>query len=61
MKNASEDLLHGNQYYILFVDDATRYVTVHFLKRKDEAAQHIKNYITYLRTQQKLPKAIRID
>ena len=34
--------IHGNQYYILFVDDTTRYVTVHFLKWKDEAAQHVK-------------------
>jgi transposase InsO family protein len=53
--------IHGNQYYILFVDDATRYVTVHFLKRKDEAAMQIKNYLTYLKTQGKPPKAIRID
>jgi Reverse transcriptase (RNA-dependent DNA polymerase)/GAG-pre-integrase domain/Integrase core domain len=53
--------IHGNQYYILFVDDATRYVTVHFLKKKDEAAKQIQNYLTYLKTQEKSPKAIRID
>ena len=53
--------IHGNQYYILFIDDATRYVTVHFLKRKDEAAKQVKEYLTYLKTQEKFPKAIRID
>ena len=37
--------INGHQYYILFVDDATKYVTFHFLKRKDEAIQHVKNYI----------------
>jgi hypothetical protein len=34
--------INGNQYYILFVDDARKFVTVHFLKKKDEAAQHVK-------------------
>ena len=54
--------IHGNQYYILIVDNATRYVTVHFLKGKDEAAKkQVQNYLTYLKTQQKSPKAIRID
>ena len=53
--------IHGNQYYILFIDDATRYVTVHFLKRKDEAVQYVKNYLEYLKTHLKPPKAIRID
>jgi GAG-pre-integrase domain len=33
--------IHGNQYYILFVDDYTRYVTVQFLKGKNQAVQHI--------------------
>ena len=53
--------INGHQYYILFVDDATRYVTVHFLKRKDEAVQHVKNYIQALKTHRKSPKAIKID
>ena len=53
--------IHGNQYYILFVDDATRYVTVNFLKKKEDATKHVKNYLTYLKTQNKLPKAMRVD
>jgi hypothetical protein len=52
--------IHGNQYYILSVDDAARYVTVFFLKKK-EAAQNVKNYLTYLKTHDKNPKAIRVD
>ena len=53
--------VNGHQYYILFIDDATRYVTVHFLKMKDEAAQHVKNYIQALKTHGKSLKAIKID
>ena len=53
--------INGYQYYILFVDDATRYVTVHFLKKKDEAAQHVKNYIQALKTHKRSPRAIKID
>ena len=34
--------INKNQYYILFVDDATRYVTVRFLKKKTEAVEHAK-------------------
>ena len=53
--------IQGHQYYILFVDDATRYVTVQFLKRKDEASAKVIEYLAYLRTQGKFPKAIRVD
>ena len=53
--------INGHQYYILFIDDATRYVIVHFLKRKDKAVQHVENYIQALKTQGKSPKAIKID
>ena len=54
-------LILGHQYYILFVDDAARYVTVQFLKRKDEASAKVIEYLAYLRTQGKFPKAIRVD
>ena len=53
--------IHGNQYYILFVDDAARYISVFFLKKKEEATQYVKNYLTYLKTHDKKPNAIRID
>jgi hypothetical protein len=48
----------GYQYYILLVDDGARYVTVHFLKKKDEASSKVMEYLTYLRTQNKFPKVI---
>jgi transposase InsO family protein len=53
--------INGHQYYLLFVDDATRYTTVNFLKRKDEASSRVKEYLTYLKTQGKSPCAIRTD
>jgi hypothetical protein len=40
--------INGFQYYLLMVDDASRYVTVEFLKSKDQAAQKVKNYFTHL-------------
>lgn len=38
-------------YYISFVDDATRYCSVIFLKLKSEAAEAVIHYITKLETQ----------
>ena len=43
---------------VLFVDDATHYVTVYFLKKKEEASQYVKNYVTSLKTHNKNPSAI---
>ena len=60
IKNQNPEL-HRNQYYILFIDNTTRYATVHFLKWKDEAAQHVKNYLEKLKTHSKPPITIRID
>lgn len=53
--------INGHQYYLLFVDDATRFTTVTFLKGKNETSQKTKQYLTYLKTQGKRPRAIRID
>ena len=53
--------INKNQYYILFVDDATRYVTVRFLKKKTEAVEHVKYYMQNLKTHSKPPKTIKID
>ncbi len=53
--------INGHQYFILFVDDAMRYITVNFLKRKDDAAQAVKDYLTYLETHRKSPCAIHTD
>ena len=53
--------INGNQYYIVFVDDAGRFVTINFMKAKSEAVQRVKDYLTHLKTQEKPPKAIRFD
>ena len=53
--------IHGNQYYLLMIDDAARYITIEFLKTKDQAAQRIMNYMTYLKARGRVPCAIRAD
>ena len=53
--------INGNQYYILFVNDAERFSTTEFLKQKGEASQKVKEYLTHLTTQGRKPKAIRVD
>ena len=40
--------INGFQYYLLMVDDTSRYVMVEFLKSKDQASQKVKNYFTHL-------------
>ena len=40
--------INHNQYFILMIDDATHHISVAFLKTKDQAAQAVKNYLTYL-------------
>ena len=53
--------IHGNQYYLLMIDDTMWYITIEFLKTKDQAAQKIMNYMTYLKTQGRSPCAICAD
>jgi hypothetical protein len=53
--------INQNHYFILMVDDATQYITVHFLKTKDQAAQNVINYLTHLKMQNKPLHAIRTD
>jgi hypothetical protein len=53
--------ISGHQYYLLLVDDATRYVTVYFLKGKHEAAQYVKDYFTHLHVRGVTTHAIRVD
>jgi hypothetical protein len=53
--------INSNQYYLLFVDDSKRYITVEFLMEKSEAAQEVINYLAHLITQGRRPKAIQID
>ena len=53
--------IHGNHYYLLMVDDSSRYITMEFLKKKSEAAQKVKDYLAKLISHDRKPKAIRID
>jgi len=53
--------INGNKYYILFVDDSEKFSTTEFLTQKGEAGQKVKEYLTYLKTQDKKPKAIHVD
>jgi len=53
--------LHGQQYYILFVDDASHYMTVKFLKAKSQASDHVKAYLTYLKNHGQNPHTIHVD
>jgi hypothetical protein len=53
--------VNGNQYYIIMVDDATRMMTVNFLKTKDQASQAVKDYMAYLKTRGWHPKAMCTD
>ena len=53
--------IHSNSYYLLMVDDASRYITVEFLKTKSEATARIKEYLAYLTARNKTPCALRMD
>ena len=53
--------INSNQYYLLFVDDAKRYVTVECLKEKADSTQGVINYLTRLITEGRKPKGIQID
>ena len=50
-----------HQYYLLLVNNTTCYVMVYFLKGKHEAAQHVKNYLTYLHVHGISTHAICVD
>src|SRR6202453_665188 len=53
--------INGNQYNIVLVDDAQRYISVEFLKERNEVSQAVINYLTYLKVRGYKPKAIQID
>src|SRR5229473_7325178 len=54
-------LIKGNQYYLLLIDDATRYMTLKFLKAKSDAAQEIQAYMSHLQIRGHVTYAIKID
>jgi len=53
--------INGSYYYLLMIDDATRYISLAFLKTKDQAGDKLKQYITHLSTHNKIPRALHLD
>jgi len=53
--------IKGNQYYLLLIDNATRYVTLKFLKAKSDAAHEIQSYMSHLQIRGHVTYAIKID
>ena len=48
-------------HLLVQVDDVTCYVTMYFLKAKNEMAKHKENYLTYLHMCGTYTYAIRVD
>jgi hypothetical protein len=53
--------INRHQYSILFVGNATQYITTQFLKKKDEVMQAVKDYLTHLGAHSKPPSATCTD
>ena len=53
--------INGNQYYLLFVDNAKQFTTVQCLKEKSDSTQGVMNYLPHLIVQNRKPKGIQID
>ena len=52
----------GNQYFILFIDDFTRHISVKLMKDKISVKQQLMNYCNFVHTQyNRWPKEIRSD
>ncbi|QRV83053.1 Copia protein [Ceratobasidium sp. AG-Ba] len=59
---ASVESLQGNRYYIVFVDAATRFTFVHFMRHKSEAVDRYIALANFIRTQKGLEiKRIHFD
>jgi len=50
--------IYRNSYFLLMIDDASRFIAVNFLKAKSQAVQKIKDQITYLSVRDKTLCAI---
>ena len=53
--------IHANFYYIVMIDNVLQFITIDFLKTKDQGSQKVKNYLTYFKTQGHNPKAMHTD
>ena len=59
----SRSIGHGGfKYFISFMDDCSRHVTINFLQTKDQAAEKLKGYVACLECQYNfVPKVFRAD
>jgi len=53
--------IHRSQYYLIMINDTSRYITVEFLKKKSHASAKISEYITYQIAKGRSPCAIKMD
>jgi len=54
--------LKKENYFISFTDDKSWYITMKYLKKKDNTETEIKNYIEWIETQfERRPKAFKFD
>src|SRR5258708_15324961 len=53
--------VRGNQYFLLLIDNATRYITIKFLKAKSDATQEVQVYLTHLKIRSHVTYAIKVD
>ncbi|KDR75264.1 hypothetical protein GALMADRAFT_24757, partial [Galerina marginata CBS 339.88] len=59
---ARETSIQGSKYYISFTDDAVRRCTVLFMKKKSEAYEKVKEYMTWIEKKFGFtPKLVRVD
>lgn len=41
------DSVGGSKYYVIFIDDFSRYTSIYFLKKKNEVLQKFKDFVAY--------------
>ena len=52
----------GNRYFLMMIDDYSRYTKVYLLKNKSEVPAKVTEYAKYIKTKfNKTPKVIRSD
>jgi hypothetical protein len=58
----STTFVHNHRYFLIILDDYSRFVWIIVLKSKCEVSQHVKNFISLIETQFHItPKAIQTD
>jgi hypothetical protein len=59
---ARETSVGGAKYYLLCIDDYSRFATIYFMKEKAEVTKYLKQYLSMIKIQYNMhPKVIRTD